>query len=229
MSRTRVFRTIIAGGTVIAMVTVMPTLAIAGGTQGKSGSHGNKPGISVPGFIPAFPGGFNGEKNLAKKSKKFENEGKSLEARARTLEKKLEKKGSANPAIATAVTVYKSVRDTAITAFQTATKSARDAYQLTTSPASDTQKAAYLAAKTALQIALASATTDQTKQIAQDAYNAALKAANEAFKAATADALARYKAAVTSAQQVLNAALQAANLTFRKVLPAVHTDEPSPS
>jgi hypothetical protein len=70
MSPTKVFRTLVAGGSALAMVIAISPLAIAAdGNQGKSGSHGNKPGITVPGFLsPAFPGGFNGEKGLANKN-----------------------------------------------------------------------------------------------------------------------------------------------------------------
>jgi hypothetical protein len=230
MSRIQVLRALISGGSVLVIVAAMSPLAVAGSTQGNSGSHGKKSGISVPSAIPGFPGGFNGEKGLENKSTKLQDVGNSLEAKARALLKKQTgRKGSANPAIAAAQAAYKSARDTAITAFQTSTKSARDAYQVVAAPASVTQKAAYLAARTALQTALASAATDQAKHLAKDAYKAALKLADDGFISATASALATYKVAVISAQQVLNTALQAANLAFQQALAAVSNVLPSPN
>ena len=155
-------RLLIAGSVAILFLTALSPLAVASEGKSKLG----KSGISksqVP-FWAAVAKNSGNESAIGR----LESEGRSLEAQARNLAKKFEKKGAPSPALTVALTAYLSSRNTAINSFQSATKTAGDMNKSTASSA--TVRAAYKAAMNA----------------AQSALEAALAAANLAFGIAMA-------------------------------------------
>ena len=178
---TNMFRTLIAGGSALALVITLAPLATASGLQAK---HADKSQISVP-KIPGLGDGFLG------RVRSLEVMGNGLEGRADALAKKqVAKNGSASPALVAAIVAYKTARDNAIAAFTASTKSAQDAYKVAVAPAALTLKTALDAAKTAFQNAT------HTREAAKDAYKVALKTANDTFQAAIKTAKDTYKAAL---------------------------------
>ncbi len=155
-------RLLVAGSAAILFLTALSPLAVASDSKSKLG----KSGISksqVP-FWAAVAKNSGNESAIGR----LESEGRSLEAQARKLAKKFEKRGAPSPALTVALTAYLSGRNSAINSFQSATKNAGDIYKSTTSSA--TGRAAYKAAMNA----------------AQSALEAALAAANLAFGMAMA-------------------------------------------
>ncbi len=180
---TKVPRAFLAASSVLILLVAVTPLADASdkgksGSSGKSNnsqseSHGKKAEKStVDSILKAIQQSpvFNG------KGKKFENDGKALEAQSGSLLKKLAKLGGANPAVLAALNRYRTSVDTATATFQVAMKSAKVAYKT----------------------ALATATTDTAKQSAETAYKAAIFAAQQNFNTAIAAANLALKTALTA-------------------------------
>ena len=110
------------------------------------------------------------------RGKKFENNGNALVSQSRALTNKLTRLGSANPAIAVALTAFISSMDTATATMQLTIKTAQTTYKS----------------------ALDAATTDTAKQSAKDAYTAAITAAHQTFSAAMQAATLALKAALST-------------------------------
>ena len=225
----KALRAFLAASSALVLLTAVSPLADASdkGKQNSNGdSHGKKADKStvdsILNTIQSSPV-FNGH------GKKFENDGNALEGQTNSLLKKLDKLGSSNPAILSAINAYKSTVDTATATFQIAIKGAKNSYQSATAPAQATRNAAIDTAKAAYQSALAGATTEAAKQSAEDAFKSAVKAAGDTFDAASTAAAAVYKAAAAAAQLNFNTAIQAANLALKTALLAISTPTPGAS
>lgn len=170
MSRSIFPRAFLAASSVlILLVAVLPQANAS--DKGKSTDHGKKVDKSTADAIlkaiqqsPVFNG----------KGKKFENDGKALQAQSDALLKKLAKLGSVNPVVLSAISTYKTSVDTATATLQIAVKNAKDAYKAT----------------------LAAATTDAMKQSAEIAYEAAIAAARQNFNTAITSANLALKTAL---------------------------------
>lgn len=173
MSRSKFPRAfLVASSVLIALAAVSPQANAS--DKGKSGnngqsnnsqseSHGKKASKStVDSILKAIQQSpvFNG------KGKKFENDGKALQAQSDALLKKLAKLGSANPVVLSAISTYKASVDTATATLQIAVKNAKDAYKA----------------------ALATATTEAMKKSAETAYKVAIAAARQSFNTAISSA-----------------------------------------
>lgn len=183
MSRKRFTRAFLAASSVLVLLTAVTPLADASdkgksgnngqSNNGKGDSHGKKADKStidqILNTIQSTPV-FNG------KGKKFENDGKALQAQEGSLLKKLAKLGAGNPAVLSAISVYKSSVDTATATFQIAIKTAKTAYKS----------------------ALATATTDASKQSAETAYKAAIATAQQTFSVAIQAANIALKTTLTA-------------------------------
>ena len=160
------YRLLIVGITAISFLMALSPLAMATDSKsklGKSGTTGSQ--IASPVASPvAVTKNSAQEKGIGR----LESVGRSLEAQARKLAKKFERKGASSPVLTEALTAYLSGRNSAINTFQSATKNAGDTFKSATAPS--TARAAYKAAMNAAQTALESA----------------LQAANLAFRTAMA-------------------------------------------
>jgi hypothetical protein len=182
MLRNRKFSAFLAASSVLVLLTAVSPLADAVGngksgdhgksaSQGKSGEHGKSASKSTADSIlktiqqsPVFNG----------HGKKFENDGKALQAQTNSLLKKLDRLGAGNSAVTLAVAGCIATVDTATATFQSAIKTA----------------------KTTFKSALAAATTDAAKQSAETAYKAAVAPAQQAFNAGLAAANLALKTAL---------------------------------
>jgi hypothetical protein len=157
---TTLMRTLVAGGSALALVVTLAPLATATDAQGEA-SKAQK--ISIP-KLPGMGDGF------LSRVRGIEATGNGLENKAQAmLKKQIAKTGSAAPALTAALVAHRTARDTAIATFETSVKSAQDAYQAAIAPAAATLKLANATAKTALQNALqtASAATQAARTIYQ--------------------------------------------------------------
>ncbi len=162
MSQRKGLRYLIAGTVAFLFLTALSPLAMASDSKsklGKGGTTGSQ--IASPVAVTKNSAQANGISRL-------ESEGRSLEAQARNLAKKFERKGASSPALTEALTAYLSGRNIAINTFQSATKNAGDTFKSATP--SPTARTSYKAAMSAAQAALESA----------------LQAANLAFRTAMA-------------------------------------------
>jgi hypothetical protein len=144
---TKTLRSLVAGGSLIALVTALAPIAQANDSQGKKNHDAQSQVTATPspkptilfGTTPTLPNGVRptiqglpplGD-DFVGKVNGLEDAGDALEGKAHALETQQShgKKHPSSPAIDAALAVWKTAHDSAIATFKTTTQVAQDAYK----------------------------------------------------------------------------------------------------
>jgi hypothetical protein len=195
-------RTLIIGGSALALVTSISPIAFADTTvpnpTSSVGAQADPPIGTYPPDNPIF----------MSRIQSIESLGDALVNQAQDLAKRLGKNGANNPTLVAAITAYQTARTNAITWFNATTANAKGNYSSSIAPA-----------LTALQAAQDNSKGDKT----------ALKAAKEAFRTSTKGAVAAYRAAIQPAQRNFRTLLMNANASLSNTMRSARGLAPKPT
>jgi hypothetical protein len=186
-------RTLIVGGSALALVTSISPLASADTATASPNSASTATPMDNPqiGTYPKDNDVFNA------RMRSIQGVGDAIANQARELMKRLGKNGANNPTIAAAFTAFQTSRTNAITLYNQQAAAAKANYSSAIAPA-----------LIALGVARAKAKGDAI----------ALKAANDAFRISTKAAVSAYRVATLPAQTAFRTTMAAANTTLMNMI-----------